>query len=508
MKKKFITFALVAVLASLTGCGGTGGSEGGKPGDSIQDSIETGDDGKIVFKDVELSFWHPITGSDYTNLSFMINQFNKEYEGRIHVTDTQGSNDQTVYYNNFELSCSRNRGPDVAIIHNNKVLTYSGKKISAGKHKGEPQYLTPIQPLIDKANEKRENIKIKSDMYIKGAWDNLNVNDHLWGVPFDVHTAGIFYNKAMMEKYDIAVPTNRAELIAACQKVQKASGTDANGNPKIWGMPMSYASLPQQFMANTSYIQNGGKPVLKAGDKGFDENLKFKTSDGRELTISSQPGFMVDNVGAKSTRMVSDLIYKDKISNHSVGLDANLTAFKNETALFCIDGLWNTNEFKDQFGPDGFGVIPLSGMFASDPTSKDANKIYCISHDFVIPRGNKLARGSLIHGEAALEFIKWMGEHSIEWAKSGQIPAYNAVRETQEYKDLKFNEQFGEPSNFVIAQADPYYEQAYGPFQKCSTAAMSSEKDLTDAELQETLDLLHTECISSLKTALKQNTIA
>ena len=499
MKKKFQAFAIVALVASLTSCGGNTTSE--------EVSVDYGDDGKIVFKDVELSFWHPITGSDYTNLSMMIGQFNKEYEGKIHVKDTQGSNDQSVYYNNFELSVSRNRGPDVAIIHNNKVLTYSGKKIGAGKHKGEPQYLSPIQPIIDEANAKVENIKIEPEMYIKGAWDNINVNDNLWGVPLDVHTCGIFYNKALLEQYNISVPTNRAELIAACQKVQKESGTDANGNPKIWGMPMSYASLPQQFMANTSYIQNGGKAVLKEGDEGFDNNLKFKTSDGREKLITSQPGFRQNNVGAKSTRMVSDLIYKDKISNHSVGLDANLTSFKNGTALFCIDGLWNTNEFKDQFGPDGFGVLPLSGMFASDPTSEDANKIYCISHDFVIPRGNNFARGSKIHGQAALEFIKWMGEHSIEWAKSGQIPAYNAVRQSEEYKALKFNEQFGDPSNFVIAQADSYYEQAYGPFQKCSTAAMSSEADLTDAELTATLDDIYSECISSLKTAFKQNTI-
>ena len=499
MNKKVTAVAFAAIVACLTACGG-----GKKPDNP---DVEFEDDGKIVFKDIELAFWHPITGSDYTNLSAMISQFNKEYEGKIHVTDTQGSNDQTVYYNNFELSCSRNRGPDVAIIHNTKTLTYSGKKIASGKHKGEPQYLTPIQPLIDQANEKVENIKISPDMYIKGAWDNINVDGHLWGVPLDVHTAGIFYNKDLLAKYNIPVPKTRAELIAACQKVQTEGGVDANGNPNIWGMPMSYASLPQQFMANTSYIQNGGKPVLKAGDKGFDDSLTFTTKGGKTEVISSQPGFRNDDVGKRSTRMISDLIYKDHISNHSVGLDANLTAFKSQKALFCIDGLWNTNDFKDQLGPDGFGVIPLSGMFAESPTSEDANKIYCISHDFVIPKGNKLARGSAIHGQASLEFIRWMGEHSIEWAKSGQIPAYNEVRNSDEYKALGFNAQFGDPNNFVIAQADSYYENAYGPFQKASTAAMSSETDLTDAELDEVLDKIYSECISSLKTALKQNTL-
>ncbi|UXN74895.1 hypothetical protein N8D56_07815 [Devosia sp. A8/3-2] len=36
-----------------------------------------------------------------------------------------------------------------------------------------------------------------------------------------------------------------------------------------------------------------------------------------------------------------------------------------------------------------------------------------------------------------LQVIKWMDEHSLDWAGAGHIPAYNAVRDSAEFKALK-----------------------------------------------------------------------
>jgi multiple sugar transport system substrate-binding protein len=34
-------------------------------------------------------------------------------------------------------------------------------------------------------------------------------------------------------------------------------------------------------------------------------------------------------------------------------------------------------------------------------------------------------------------FLNWISEKSIEWAKAGQVPARNSVRESSEFKALK-----------------------------------------------------------------------
>ncbi len=59
--------------------------------------------------------------------------------------------------------------------------------------------------------------------------------------------------------------------------------------------------------------------------------------------------------------------------------------------------------------------------------------MWASSHNFVVTTQatkdqNKLA--------ASRAFISYISERSIEWAKSGQVPARNSVRESQEFKDL------------------------------------------------------------------------
>jgi multiple sugar transport system substrate-binding protein len=52
--------------------------------------------------------------------------------------------------------------------------------------------------------------------------------------------------------------------------------------------------------------------------------------------------------------------------------------------------------------------------------------------------------------EASQVFINWISQQSIEWARAGQIPARNSVRESQEFEDL--------PEQSAIAQEVPYLQ--------------------------------------------------
>ncbi len=58
---------------------------------------------------------------------------------------------------------------------------------------------------------------------------------------------------------------------------------------------------------------------------------------------------------------------------------------------------------------------------------KDPNKkaVWGQSHQFALPRqGNPDAEKRA----AALKFVQWMTQHSVDWAKAGQVPAHNAAR--------------------------------------------------------------------------------
>jgi multiple sugar transport system substrate-binding protein len=51
---------------------------------------------------------------------------------------------------------------------------------------------------------------------------------------------------------------------------------------------------------------------------------------------------------------------------------------------------------------------------------------------------------------ASRDFLAYLSENSLEWAKSGQIPARNSVRESAEFKELKVQSTLAEQLDYVI----------------------------------------------------------
>jgi multiple sugar transport system substrate-binding protein len=56
------------------------------------------------------------------------------------------------------------------------------------------------------------------------------------------------------------------------------------------------------------------------------------------------------------------------------------------------------------------------------------------SHQFVLPT---LKTPDENKSTAARVFLNWISTKSLEWAKGGQVPARNSVRESAEFKALK-----------------------------------------------------------------------
>jgi multiple sugar transport system substrate-binding protein len=50
---------------------------------------------------------------------------------------------------------------------------------------------------------------------------------------------------------------------------------------------------------------------------------------------------------------------------------------------------------------------------------------------------------------ASKVFINWVSTHSAEWAKAGQVPARNSVRESPEFQKLEFQSNLAEQLPYV-----------------------------------------------------------
>ena len=393
---------------------------------------------------VTISFWNSLTGADGNSMRQLVSMFNTEYEGIFEVVETYTS--ETDYYTNLNLLVPMGRGPDVAIMHSYLVQSYANSGI--------------IRPIDDYIEE--TYVDIQTEDYIQGVMDTLYFNEDLYAIPLDIHVTGLYYNIDLLDQYGISVPTNRSELIAAATQIQTAE--QAAGRT-VWGLPLSSA-WPSEWLYTTSLYQNNGD----------------------ELDSSLNPAYN-SLEGVTALDMVADLIHVHGLSPLNLSVDQDLFYFETGQAAFHIQGCWMLQEII--YSGINFGVIPLSNMFNEDGADY-SNDIAARSHTFVVPTQNSDV--SLAEKLAITTFIKYLGDNSFVWAQAGQIPASNIARATTEYQDLPYLSGFGDPNNFRLAEASPYYHEAYSPIYSRVTAALLNAsynaEDLLAAAVQEALQLI------------------
>jgi multiple sugar transport system substrate-binding protein len=122
--------------------------------------------------------------------------------------------------------------------------------------------------------------------------------------------------------------------------------------------------------------------------------------------------------------------YTDLVKNgHSPGKlaqDADFIAFQNDKTAFNWNGIWAINTFNEKKSLQ-WGVAPL-------PPIGGTEAAWAGSHQFVLPT---LKTPDQNKSQAARVFLNWISQKSLEWAKAGQVPARNDVRDSAEFKALE-----------------------------------------------------------------------
>ena len=197
MKKKVISALMATVMAAglLVGCGGK---------DSNDASSETA---KNADGSTEISIWVHETDSPEGQLyKKLIDDFNKENEGKYHATLTQiaRSGDAGGYDDKINAAISNGGLPDVFTIDGVRVGEFAdaGAIVPLGEYYTEDD-LADFNPSIIQQGT------YKDELYTVGCFDS---------------SVGIFYNKDMFEKAGITPATKEdpwtlEELTDAAKKL-------------------------------------------------------------------------------------------------------------------------------------------------------------------------------------------------------------------------------------------------------------------------------------------------
>jgi ABC-type glycerol-3-phosphate transport system substrate-binding protein len=166
------------------------------------------------------------------------------------------------------------------------------------------------------------------------------VDGKVYGIPFDATFMGLFYNKAMLAKYSLPVPTTYTELVQACDIFMK------NG---IY--PFAHA------------FQNGNQPNVEVLNTGYasvllaSNNMDFydKIMEGK-TTFAATPVFKT-----YITRMAKLYSYS---KGDEMGSDNTRARrqFSSGERPFMIQGTWAVGEYRNSnpTGDFGFTALPWS----------------------------------------------------------------------------------------------------------------------------------------------------
>ncbi|WP_197094150.1 ABC transporter substrate-binding protein [Nonomuraea sp. SBT364] len=331
---------------------------------------------------VDLAFWNGFTGGDGPFMKKLVERFNGEHPN---IKVTMNVYQWADYYAKVPAAVTAGQGPDVGIMHVDSVPTNAARQV--------------IVPLDDLA----ASLSLTESDFSPPVWKAGVYRNARYAIPLDVHPLGMFYNKAVVAEAGLdpdKPPRTGADYLAALEELKKA------GIQGHWATPFPFTGT---FQFGSLLHQFGGT---------------LFSADAATATFAQEPG-------VKALSWLVDLITKG-YSPKNVGQDADLIALKNGKAAYNWNGIWTINTLNEAEGLE-WGVAPL-------PVIGDQPAAWAGSHQFVVFKQRARDDDKLA---AAKVFINWISQHSIEWAKGGQVPARKTIREGAEFKALEHQSVIG-----------------------------------------------------------------
>jgi multiple sugar transport system substrate-binding protein len=363
-RRGFLTLTASGLL--VTGCGG---------GQGVGGSSEKGVGG-FTGKDysgpnLTLSYWNGFTGGDGPAMQDLVKRFVSAHDN---IQIKNNTIEWADFYQRLPAATNAGKGPDVGAMHLDQLATNAARNV--------------IVPLDDLASA----LGLQESDFTKPVWAPGIYKGKRYGIPLDVHTLAMYYNKDHFSKAGISdAPTDAASLEEACKKLQASGIKNPFWMPNQWPGHLMFLSLLWQF---------GGEPYAEDGSKA--------TYD--------------DEAGQKALTWMRQQVDKG-YSPDNVDIDAQYTAFKNGQNSITWDGIWQINDLEASGVNYGIAKIPVIG---------DSLAAWANSHHFFM---TAQAADDTNRANASKTFIGWMSDQSASWAAAGMIPARNAAREQSDFTD-------------------------------------------------------------------------
>lgn len=320
----------------------------------------------------EIIYWNPFTGPDGENMKQIVNEYNKTNPKYKIKNVSIEANDM---YTKIPTVVNSGKGiPDLTIVHAERIKQFVDNDI--------------LTSFDDKLADYPE---IKAENYVSAGWDIGEINGSRYSLPLDVHSFVMYYNKDLLEKY---APTALDDSVITFDEIKEAG--ENSKKDKITGIGITWT----RPIFLSIYNQLGGDI----------------TSDGETPTLNTPE--------AKEALQLLKGLVDDKITNKD-GEDPG-QLFKSGKAIFYPEGIWMQNSLNESEKLNW-------GLTSFPQISPDKIVNWTSSHQFVMFKDENRSEEKT---QGMMDFLNYVRENSLPWAKAGQNPAALATLENPEFKEL------------------------------------------------------------------------
>ena len=319
---------------------------------------------------ISIRYWTILGSVDGIVMNDLVRKF-AEANPDIRVESLQGVTD---YITKMEAAAISGTAPDVAIVRHTYIGPFAAKNV-----------LSPL------TSDELSQVGIKQEDFDQTVWKFTQYQGQQYTIPLDIHAHAMLYNKALFASAGLQPPTTTDEWLDAAGKLTQ-------------GDTLGY---------NTFNIGRGAQEPLTWYWYGI-----IRQWGAEMLTPDASKAAFNTPEGVAAVQWMHDMQVK---GNPKSVPTADLQ--RTGKVASWADGPWISTLYFDKTkaeAADDLEVLPLP---QHDPNHKAT---WAQSHQFALPRQRN---PDPTKREAVLRFIKWMGEHSVDWAKAGQVPARNSARE-------------------------------------------------------------------------------
>lgn len=201
-----------------------------------------------ISKKTTVNFWYSLTGTSQSALKKLTKDFEKKNPNITIKLQSQGGNYSDLQ---AKLVSGLQSPKDLPTI----TQAYPGWLYNAAKN----NMLVNLTPYVN--NKSVGWGSYKNSGIKKVLWDGANIGGTQYGVPFNKSVEVLFYNKTLLDKYGVKVPSNMSQLASASAEIYRKSHHKVRG--------MGFDALNNYYMMQ----------MKETYGKDFNKNLNFATKD-------------------------------------------------------------------------------------------------------------------------------------------------------------------------------------------------------------------------------------